>query len=84
MEGLRADEARLPFRVLGAFLDRDRDGLLGNAPAPAADDDRSVAILLATQSTTFSSRRAILRARMLILEGLSRRYRWIEIYIADV
>ena len=28
VEGLRADEARLAFRVLGAFLDRDRDGLL--------------------------------------------------------
>ena len=27
MEGLRADEARLALCVLGAFLDRDRDGL---------------------------------------------------------
>jgi len=28
MEGLRADVARLAFRVFRAFLDRDRDGLL--------------------------------------------------------
>jgi hypothetical protein len=28
MEGLRADVARLALRVLGARLDRDRDGLL--------------------------------------------------------
>ena len=28
VEGLRADEARLALRVLGARLDRDRDGLL--------------------------------------------------------
>jgi len=27
VEGLRADEARLALRVLGAFIDRDRDGL---------------------------------------------------------
>ena len=27
MEGLRADEARLALRVLGALFDRDRDGL---------------------------------------------------------
>jgi len=27
MEGLRADVARLTFRVVRAFLDRDRDGL---------------------------------------------------------
>ena len=29
MEGLRADVARLALRVVGARLDRDRDGLLG-------------------------------------------------------
>ena len=28
VEGLRADEARLALRVVGARLDRDRDGLL--------------------------------------------------------
>ena len=28
MRGLEADVARLPFRVVPAFLDRDRDGLL--------------------------------------------------------
>ncbi len=28
MEGLGADEARLALRVVGARLDRDRDGLL--------------------------------------------------------
>jgi hypothetical protein len=28
VEGLRADEARLALRVVGALLDRDRDGLL--------------------------------------------------------
>jgi len=27
MQGLRADVARLALRVVGAFLDRDRDGL---------------------------------------------------------
>ena len=27
MEGLRADEARLALGILGALLDRDRDGL---------------------------------------------------------
>ena len=33
VEGLRADVARLPLCVVRAFLDRDRDGFLGEATA---------------------------------------------------